>query len=468
MSKFKPDARMAAAIARGPRRNFELERPVAPGRTAVSIAATAESANEAVSPASLAFQSSAQRFALNAALIFFFFRISFLHEFISGHIGVDTHLMIILGGICYVGCIISGSALAALQDRCAWMWIGFTACMTMATATSIWRAASLGEYEDYLKTILPIIFIIPAAVTARQDINRFMAVVGLAGIANTALGFISSDFKAGRMGLEAAGSIGDPNDYAAHLIFLIPAIAYYAFGLKKSFIFKIVGAGSIGAAIYQILSTGSRGGLVSLMAFAVYAVVTGSSKLRVAMLLGGPILVLLALPLVPETSVHRLKTLFSSQQNETSEEASESSDARRALLQASIDASLQHPVFGIGPGVFEDYEAGMAAAEGRKGMWHGTHNAYTQISAECGIPALVFVLAGLAYSFRYLRVVVKRGEEPLRGAATALSVMLFGFCVSIFFLTKGYNFNFLIVSGLAIAMKRMLPVATPEGLERPF
>ncbi len=462
MSKFKPNARIAAAIAKGPPLKFQTVKSVGSAGSVTSAGAVVDAAElEAVSPASLAFQSSAQRFALNAALVFFFFRISFLHEFITGHIGIDLHMMIVLGGICYVGCIISGSALSALYDRCTWTWVAFAVWMIICTATSIWPGGSVFETEGYLKTIFPIIFIIPAAVTMQQDVDKFMAMIGLAGIGNTALGFLSGDFKSGRMGIEAAGSIGDPNDYAAHLIFLIPAIAYYAFSLKKSAFYKILGTGSIAAAIYQILSTGSRGGLVSLMAFAGYVIFTGNHKVRIAMLLGGPTLVLLALPLVPQSSVDRLTTLFSSQTNEKSEEAEASSNARRLLFHASLDATLSHPIFGIGPGVFEDYEAGIAAESGRKGMWHGTHNAYTEISSECGIPGLLFVVAGLVFTFKYLRKVKKLGEGPLPGAATTLSVMLFGFCVAIFFLTKGYNFNFLIVSGLAIALKRMLPGANP-------
>lgn len=442
-------------------REYNARTAVEPVRTGSTAVLTAPKADDERSPASLAFRTSAQKFALNAALVFFFFRISFLHEFISGHIGIDTHLMIILGSICYLACLLSGAGATALQDKCTWMWLGFAGWMTLATMTSTWRGGSIFELEDYLKTILPIILIIPAAVHTEEDVRKFMAMIGMAGIANTALGFLSSDFRAGRMNLQAAGSIGDPNDYAAHLIFLIPAIAYYAFGLKNSKFYKILGVGAIGAALYQILSTGSRGGLVSLMAFAAYVIATGNHKVRVGLLLGGPILVLLALPLVPQNAVDRLKTIFVTPPPNVQKEAADSTEARRALLRASIHATLTHPFVGIGPGVFEDYEAGVAAEEGKKGMWHETHNAYTQISAECGIPALLFTLAGLTFSFAYLRKTRKLGDSGLRGPATTLSVMLFGFSVCIFFLTKGYNFNFLIVSGLAISIKRILWGANP-------
>jgi len=36
-----------------------------------------------------------------------------------------------------------------------------------------------------------------------------------------------------------------------------------------------------------------------------------------------------------------------------------------------------------------------AKAAGEHGNWHETHNTYTEISGECGIPALIFALVGL-------------------------------------------------------------------------
>ncbi|MBV8552212.1 MAG: O-antigen ligase family protein [Acidobacteriaceae bacterium] len=405
-------------------------------------------------------KSSSQKFALTAALVFFFFRFSFLHEYVTGHIGIDLHLMIVLSGICYLGCLLAGGAGRAFQDKSTWMWIGFLGWFILATAFSTWRGGSLPYLTSYLKTILPILLIIPAVVYTREDLNKFLTVIGFAGIANAMLGFISSDFKAGRMNLEAAGSIGDPNDYAAHLIFLLPAIAYLCFGLRKSAVYKILGVGAIAAALYQILSTGSRGGLVGLMAFAVYVVITGNARIRAAMLLGVPLLVLVALPLVPKTATQRLMSVFDSQAE--TEESLESTQARTALLKASIAATLAHPLFGIGPGVFEDYEAGVAAQNGHRGMWHETHNTYTQISSECGIPGLGFYLAAIGCTFVYLRREVKSTDPVIQGAATTLSVMMFGFCVCILFLSKGYNFNFLAVSGLAISMKQILLARDPS------
>ena len=45
----------------------------------------------------------------------------------------------------------------------------------------------------------------------------------------------------------------------------------------------------------------------------------------------------------------------------------------------------------------------MSAAEGTRGQWLGTHNTYTQISSECGLPGLLFFVASLWFSLKELR-----------------------------------------------------------------
>lgn len=451
---------MTAAIVGTPVRGLETPHaPRPPGQAALPSNMGVALSKPVTEPDSEASSNSAQRLAFYTALIFFFLRISFLHEFIAGNIGIDLHLIIVFGGLCYVAFILSGGVGNAFKDKCTWIWLGFLGCFTLATATSTWIGGSLPTLENYYKTSLPLLLIIPAVTHTRHDVRKFMVMLGLAGMVSTLAAFVSSDFKAGRMQLEGAGSIANPNDYAAHLIFLLPAIVYLAFGLKRSFVFKIVGIGMIGAAIKQILSTGSRGGMVGLIVFTVYVLIMGNRQMKTAILLGGPTLVLLALPLVPKTSTQRLASLFNSE--ETTEEAAQSSESRRALLRAGIQATLAHPMLGVGPDVFTSYQGGVAAENGERGIWHGEHNSYLQISAECGIPALVLYLSALGVTFAYLRKASKSYDDVCRGAATTLSMMLIGYGVCIVFLTQGYNINFLTISGLAISMNRILTRSLP-------
>jgi O-antigen ligase len=72
-------------------------------------------------------------------------------------------------------------------------------------------------------------------------------------------------------------------------------------------------------------------------------------------------------------------------------------DARQELLKQSIQVTLQHPIFGVGPGNFQ------AITE----SWHVTHNTYTELSSETGLPGLALFLAILFLTFRSLKAIRK-------------------------------------------------------------
>ena len=56
---------------------------------------------------------------------------------------------------------------------------------------------------------------------------------------------------------------------------------------------------------------------------------------------------------------------------------------------------MEHPIFGVGPGIFTVGEADLAKSEGQAAQWHVSHNSYTQVSSEMGIPGLLLYLAAL-------------------------------------------------------------------------
>ncbi len=395
-----------------------------------------------------------QKVGFGAALLFVFFRFSFAHEFIAAKFNFDTHLIIILGGLSYLCWLLSGQALRAFQDKSTWLWLAFTCLMCLATATSFWKGGSFPLLGDYLKTVFPVVFVIPAVTVTRSQIKKMVSIIGLACIVTVLLGFVNDDFKTGRMKIDAAGSdIQDPNDYAAHLILMIPALVYLTLRPKTAILWKLIGVGSLGLCFMQILSTGSRGGFVSLALTALYIGLIGSRQVKAAIFIGAPVLALAIMPLVPKESLTRLATIFSSKPENVESEAEDSSQARLALLRASWEATLEHPFFGVGPGIFMDYQANSARDNGQRGMWHVTHNAYTQVSSECGLPALVIYLSALAVTMASLRKVSKSRDAELAMLARFVGVMIVGFSICIIFLSLAYNVHILVLSALAVSMK---------------
>jgi hypothetical protein len=101
-------------------------------------------------------------------------------------------------------------------------------------------------------------------------------------------------------------------------------------------------------------------------------------------------------------------------------------------LWRSIEVTLEHPLFGVGPGNFEV----------TSGVWHVTHNSYTQMSSEGGIPALVLFIVILSYGFKNLRRAKRLSghKKELKLLAKALRGSLAGFVVGAFFASYAYQF----------------------------
>ena len=152
----------------------------------------------------------------------------------------------------------------------------------------------------------------------------------------------------------------------------------------------------------------------------------------------------------------RLTSLADSSQ--AAVEAVESANLRKYLLGRSMTYTMQHPLFGIGPGQFSNVVGKESRSEGRVGAWMETHNMFTQVSSECGIPALLLFVAGvgltLRQAWRLNRSGKARGDDnpELIAAATCVLLSLTGFCTAATFLNLAYRLYLPSLSGLVIAM----------------
>jgi O-antigen ligase len=220
-----------------------------------------------------------------------------------------------------------------------------------------------------------------------------------------------------------------------------------------------------------MLSTGSRGAFVSAALTLAVVTVVSRPKIKVAILLGIPLVGLIALPLVPSKSVERLASLFRSSENDTTD-ATASRMARQRLLEQSIALTLSHPVFGVGPGEFMDSEGSLAKASGERGMWHETHNTYTQISSECGIPAFLCYVGALFLTLKRLWKAGRNSDPIVATVARVVFTSSFGFAVAFFFLSHAYDFPVLVSGGLSIAIDQLLAgraneASSPAPVELP-
>ncbi len=397
--------------------------------------------------------------ALKLTTVFLFFRISFLHEFIAAKLHFDLHILMLLGALSLLTAFLTGNLMVGVRSRISMYWLWFALWLCIATVTSSWRGGSLPVLFDFLRTTLPLLFLIPAVTENTEDLLKIVRTIGWAGIATIGIGFSTKEYSQGRLILKDAPSIGNSNDYAAYLIYVFPFVVYLLFGQRANILQKLAGILVMPLGLYQILSTGSRGGVVGSAGTLIAVLILAKPKVKLAILFGLPLLAMIALPLVPSKSLDRLGSVFMSAQHEGNDktEAEESRQARTRLLEESIKLTFTHPFLGVGPNQFQESENNVAKAAGRRGMWHETHNTFTQISSECGIPAFLFFMSALVSAFVSLSK-LKSGSDPtLAGIARIVLISMSGFCVCIFFLSHAYDFPLLISCSLAIAIANLLP-----------
>jgi O-antigen ligase len=210
----------------------------------------------------------------------------------------------------------------------------------------------------------------------------------------------------------------------------------------------------------MILATGSRGGVIATLVALIMMLLRLPPLKKLGLAFAALVIGFTMWRVLPETTTRRLATLVSDDAGGT--DAIASGDSRQYLLRKSLQYTMQHPLFGVGPGEFADHEGFEAKALGIHGAWHETHNTYTQISSEAGIPAALLFILAVVSTYRLFSGTLKqaraRAPSPQNAIIAACAfcglIALAAFSSSAFFLSFGYKFYFPALTGIAIAMSR--------------
>ncbi len=267
-----------------------------------------------------------------------------------------------------------------------------------------------------------------------------------------------ADYVAGNLamnGVRIIGVIGglfdNPNDLALHLVTMIPlalGLLFVARGPAPKLIYGLCALLMVAATVV----TFSRGGFLGLAcALFVLAWKLGRGKrLRVLLLFAAAGALFFAF--VPSDYVGRLLTSFGGDAD------GGSASARQGLLWRSLQVTIRHPLLGIGMNNFHIVSIREQVS----------HNAYTQISAEMGLAALVIYVMFLWSSLKRMLAVERATRDERRSArvyylAIALQASLVGFMVSSFFASVAYLWYIYYLAGYALCLHRLYEAAGPEG-----
>jgi O-antigen ligase len=216
----------------------------------------------------------------------------------------------------------------------------------------------------------------------------------------------------GRFGPGGAG----PNTYS-----LIITIAFFAAYFGPLSRHKIIVYPLIPVFIYGIVATGSRTGLIALVATPLLALLVPRSAARLGWRV--PILyitgamalamIVLAVPSVSETALARYTTL-------SQVESEDTWNGRWSIWQGAFDVFASHPVSGVGAGNYAeaalDYSETVQAHSARKAVEKGgelsgvTHNVFLGVASELGLVGLALFLGILFFAFKAAWRIAQRSD----------------------------------------------------------
>jgi O-antigen ligase len=322
------------------------------------------------------------------------------------------HLLLLLGIIGLIVIIISGRLKQVVMTPIGVVLTLFTVWFILCIPAAIWRGGSFGVFVDvWSKSYLAFVLTAGLILTLDQMRKIFHTIAYAVGfLACTALGLHQYDVT-GRLGLMGT-RYGNANEFG---FTLLVGVVFLSFLYMQSRGFrKALAVVLMVPVLIALAKTGSRGCMLGAGVLFVYVFFHTSMRTKARMLLAIPVLLIIVAFAVPSHLRERYTTFFKAnraQETVAEEEAIGSSEARLELLRDSITTTFNHPLFGVGPGNFMVEQAAMATARGEPyGLWRVTHNSYTELSSETGIPGLLIYLAFLVQSWRVLGQILRKKQ----------------------------------------------------------
>jgi O-antigen ligase len=335
---------------------------------------------------------------------------------------------------------------------------------------SMWPGGAIAVFTDvYVKVILVFVLMVNT-LTTRARLESFVNVVvlGTSYIAVRAVIDYARGVnlvEGGRVTGAVGGLFGNPNDMALNMVAFLPLAVVLALGRSHIALRALaaIGVPAIAAAIIFSQSRGGTVGLVAMLMVLLYQMRRVRPRVAALVIVAS----IAALPMLPSSFLDRMSSIVNADEDRTG-----SREARKRLLRESYDTFLDHPVFGIGAGQFQNYKP-----EERVEAWRESHNALLQVASELGIFGILIFMAVIGSGFG----AVIRARATLRQAsrtrlarktngagrrnrtdaqrdvlhlyAAAMTASLTGWFMAAMFASVAYYWTFYIVLGLAVALR---------------
>jgi hypothetical protein len=409
--------------------------------------------------------------ALNAYLVYLFIIYSRLTDFVLS--GYHIPALLFLASI-PAAFICGACRKISLRGPLKWM-VAFAVWFGMAVPFSVWKGGSAAQFRGLAMTLVAFVPLIGLPSRFR-DIRKIYFVLGVSGVV-FAIGAVVCGRLEGRFSIVREGTFSNINDMAQLLLLLLPFLVFFIFEWRDKLSLATLGVLGLVPIAVATAQTGSRSMLVVAVCMYVVALFRAPSILKFIMIIAALGFLVGAVFLLPHTVRNRYLTFFNATTDPGVDEegyqaqlsAVESTRSRQQLLKDSIDYTLKNPLFGVGPGMFSVARGQDGLARNETGQWRVGHNAYLQVSSECGIPAAIFYILGVGSALvtayradRYHKGLNNPLSRSIRAASFALFVSILSFALFGIFLSNAYMQQMLFLIALSVGLERI----SREELER--
>lgn len=405
-----------------------------------------------------------QRLGFNVLLVFLFLAFSRIFDVKFG----TLHITGISYRVVFVMVILSRGFLVALKSNIGKALLGFTICFGLSVPFSVWRGGSKEIFQDQWLTFSFVAFLSVAGLI--NNYKQWFTVFKTLAYALLVFTIIANVFGVsdnGRLFLEQ-GKFANPNEMAQALLLGLPLWGAMMV-ISKSFPGKVFAAGVIVLILATAFRTGSRGAMIGFVATLLVVFLRAPFIGKMKIILAGFLFLGIVMTTMPGKLIARYKTVADEvEDGEMDQAMRDSADAstqsRKQLLRHSLIFTIRNPLFGVGPGMFVVADDAYMKASGfRKGTWLGTHNSYTQVSSELGIPAFLFFVTAVAMALQGAYSIYKktRGDprlEEMGSLALSLHYCLIIYAVTILFEHIAYTVMLPVFGGMAAALVRTAEV----------
>lgn len=371
-------------------------------------------------------------------------------------------ILLAVGGATGLAIALSGGLLASLRTRSGVLLTILTLCIVAAIPFSEWPRLSLDIFNKSWLRSVAVFFFIAGAITGMQSFRRLLLFLALAvPVTLLEVQLYGAPDDTARLGIEGT-TIGNPNDLATHLLMGLPFLIYVVRAHGLFSVWGLLCGASIPLLVADVFRTGSRAGLISLTGFVLYVFIRGSGLIRVSMIAMVIAGLLLVPVLLPDAVTQRFSSMLGSDQPANSREmaiAEGSAEARLEILIASIKTALTHPLLGVGPGGFQSYHARIRGESNKGAFWNDTHNTFTQMASEVGIPAGIVYTVLLIGTVRRGAQAMKHGRQlnnpQLTAMGDAIIMAVLCFALAAFFGNYAYMFYMPLLVALTEVLRRV-------------